>query len=132
MLIIAASGNEGVELEEFGPGGNDHVLTVGATHTDDRTAGFSNFGDGIDLVAPGVDVLSLRARFTDVNYRPASGEEYEVGSRYVGEDKRYIHVNGTSFSTPIVTGVASMILAKYPQLTGERSRTLARGDCRGH
>ena len=50
VLIIAASGNEGVELEDFGPGGYDHVLTVGATHTDDRVGGFSNFGAiGIQL-----------------------------------------------------------------------------------
>jgi len=120
VLVVAASGNEGIELDDFGPGGDDNVLTVGATHDDDRAAGFSNFGDKVDIAAPGVDVLSLRARYTDANYRPgrqAEGE-YTVGDNYVGDDKRYLRVSGTSFSTPIVAGIASLVMAKNPQLTG--------------
>ncbi len=117
VLVVAAAGNDGVELDDFGPGGGDHVLTVGATHTDNRTAAFSNFGEKVDLVAPGVDVLSLRARYTDANYRPANGGDYVVGTNYVGEDKRYLHVSGTSFSAPIVAATASLLLAKNPELT---------------
>ena len=119
-LIIAASGNAGIELGEFGPGGDDNVLTVGATHVDDRAAAFSNYGEKVDLVAPGVDVLSLRARFTDANFRPGrqTTGEYSPGDNYVGDDSRYLRVSGTSFSTPIVAGVASLVLAKNPQLTG--------------
>jgi hypothetical protein len=121
VLVVAASGNDGVELDDFGPGGADNVLTVGATHVDDRAAAFSNYGDKVDLVAPGVDVLSLRARYTDANYRPDGvdhGEdEYVLGTNYVGDDKRYLHVSGTSFSTPIVAGIASLLLSKNPELT---------------
>ncbi len=123
VLVVVASGNEGIELEDYGPAGAEHVLTVGATHTDDRAAAFSNFGDRVDLVAPGVDVLSLRARYTDANYRGT--EEYEIGTNYVGEDKRYLHVSGTSFSAPIVTGTASLLLARSPELTvGDVERIL--------
>ncbi len=119
VLVVAASGNDGIELDDFGPGGNDYVLTVGATHVDNRAAAFSNYGDKVDLVAPGVDVLSLRARYTDANYRPGPEDdgEYEVGDNYVGDDKRYLHVSGTSFSTPIVAGIASLVLSKSPELT---------------
>jgi subtilisin family serine protease len=117
LLVIAASGNEGIEFDDYAPSGAEHVLTVGATHTDDRTAGFSNYGEKVDLVAPGVDILSLRARFTDTNFRPETADEYTIGDRYVGDDNRYLHVNGTSFSTPIVTGVASLIMSKHPQLS---------------
>jgi subtilisin family serine protease len=116
VLVVAASGNEGIELEDYGPGGRDHVLTVGATHIDDRAAGFSNFGSRVDLVAPGVDILSLRARYTDANYR-GDDAEYEIGTNYVGEDKRYLHVSGTSFSAPMVSGTASLLLARSPELT---------------
>ncbi len=119
VLVVAAAGNEGIELEDYGPGGADHVLTVGATHTDDRAAGFSNFGDRVDLVAPGVDVLSLRARYTDANYR-GNDAEYEIGTNYVGDDKRYLHVSGTSFSAPIVSGTASLLLARSPELTASQ------------
>ena len=126
VLIVAAAGNNGIELGDFGPGGNDYVLTVGATHVNDRAAGFSNFGAKIDLVAPGVDVLSLRARYTDANYRPSqNGEgEYAIGDNYVGDDKRYLHVSGTSFSTPIVAGTASLLLSKDPTLTASSVRRI--------
>lgn len=117
VLVVAAAGNSGVELTDFGPGGHDSVLTVGATHVDDRAAAFSNFGARVDLVAPGVDVLSLRARHTDANYRPWQDDRYKLGDFVVGDDKRYLHASGTSFSTPIVTGTAALVLGKNPRLT---------------
>jgi subtilisin family serine protease len=118
VLIVAAAGNSGVEIKDFGPGGHDSVLTVGATEVDDRAAGFSNFGDKLDLVAPGVDVLSLRARGTDVNFRPWKNAEYKMGANVVGDDKRYVRASGTSFSTPIVTATAALVLGNNPKLTG--------------
>lgn len=124
VLVVAASGNGGVELNNFGPGGSDHVLTVGATHTDDRAAAFSNFGDSVDLVAPGVDVLTLRARATDANYRPAQTEAYALGDYIVGEDKRYVRVSGTSFSTPIVSATAALVLSKHPTMKADALMSL--------
>lgn len=124
VLVVAASGNEGIELDDYGPGGSDNVLTVGATFTDDRAAGFSNYGDKVDLVAPGVDVLSLRARYTDANYRPDNEDEYLLGTNYVGEDKRYIHVSGTSFAAPIVAATASLLMAKNPKMSAAEVREL--------
>lgn len=117
VLVVAAAGNSGVELKDFGPGGHDSVLTVGATHVDDRAAEFSNFGDKVDIVAPGVEVLSLRARGTDVNYRPWQQDKYKLGDYIVGTDKRYEHASGTSFATPIVTATAALVLGNNPKLT---------------
>lgn len=125
-LVVAAAGNDGIELDDFGPGGEDDVLTVGATHLDDRAAAFSNYGDRVDIVAPGVDVLSLRARYTDANYRPGGDDEgkYAVGDNYVGPDKRYLHVSGTSFATPIVAGIASLMMSKNPALMADEVRRI--------
>lgn len=124
VLVIAASGNEGIELTDYGPGGSDSVVTVGATHVDNRAAAFSNFGDQVDIVAPGVDVLSLRARFTDANFRPGGDEAYAVGDNVVGDDRRYIRASGTSFSTPIVSATASLLMAKRPELSADEVRDL--------
>ena len=117
VLIVAAAGNDGIELDDYGPGGNESVVTVGATYFDDRTTAFSNFGERVDLTAPGVDVLSLRARFTDANYRPLQTDVYAMGTNIVGEKQDMVHASGTSFSAPIVTATASLMLMQEPGLT---------------
>ena len=80
---------------------------------------FSNHGTALDIAAPGIDVLSLRARRTDI-MRGLPGVEYEPGSAYVGEDRRYYRAGGTSFATPIVAGTASLLLSKNPDLTNDQ------------
>ena len=122
VLIVVAAGNEGVDLDNYGPGGSEYALTVGATYFDDRTAAFSNLGAQVDLTAPGVDVLSLRARSTDVNYRPLQNAEYESGTNVVGEERDRVFASGTSFSAPIVAGTASLLLQKDPTLTADQLR----------
>ena len=122
VLVVAAAGNEGIELGDYGPAGGENVLTVGATHDDDRGTGFANYGDKVDIAAPGVEVLSLRARLTDASYRPGEtgANEYQPGDYFVGDDKRYARANGTSFSAPIVSGVASLLISKNPELTADQ------------
>lgn len=116
VLIVAAAGNEGIALDDYGPGAEDQVFTVAATDFNDRHAEFSNTGSAVDIAAPGVDVLSLRARGTDVNLG-ATGATYHLGDNYLGADKRYIHASGTSFAAPIVSGTASAMLAVEPGLS---------------
>ena len=122
VLIVVAAGNEGKELQDYGLGNHEHVITVAATLYDDTPADFSNFGDAVDLAAPGVDVLSLRARMTDTNFG-AQGVAYDVGDFVVG-DRRYIIASGTSFAAPIVTGVASLIWSARPQLSAAEVRAV--------
>ena len=115
-LIIAAAGNESVDVAEFGPAGSDRVLTVASTGFEDERVPFSNWGAAVDIAAPGVDVLSLRARRTDL-LRDIPGVEYQAGDGFVGEDDQYYRASGTSFSAPIVAGTASLILSSDPSLT---------------
>ena len=118
VVVIVAAGNEGIEVSDWGPAGSDHVITVASTDFDDVRTVFSNWGRGIDIAAPGLDILSLRARRTDT-MRDIPGVEYEPGAAYVGEDRRYYRASGTSFSTPIVAGAASLLLSSRPELSGE-------------
>jgi cerevisin len=62
--FIVAAGNEGVDASNTsparlgGPFGNPGVVTVGATTIADQMASFSNFGNNVDILAPGQDILS--------------------------------------------------------------------------
>lgn len=123
VLIVVASGNEGIDVSEFGPAGADGVIAVGATGLKDEHQKFSNWGKNIDIAAPGIEVLSLRARRTDT-MRDIPEVEYTDGANYVGEDKRYYRASGTSFGAPIVTGVASLMMSKWPQLGAERVKQM--------
>ena len=117
-VVVVAAGNGGNDTSGFGPAGFPGVITVASTDLEDRRAAFSNWGGAVDLAAPGFEVLGLRARRTDT-LRDLPGSSYAPGSAYVGKDRRYYRASGTSFSAPIVTGVASLLLAKNPALTNE-------------
>ncbi|CAM3368394.1 S8 family serine peptidase [Deinococcus saxicola] len=55
-LIVAATGNDGAAVSY--PAAYSSVVAIGATDINDAKADFSNFGPEVDLVGPGVDVLS--------------------------------------------------------------------------
>ncbi|MEE9501871.1 MAG: S8 family peptidase, partial [Candidatus Aminicenantaceae bacterium] len=117
VLIVVASGNESVNVEGLGLASIDGVLTVASTGLDDKRSVFSNWGSQIDIAAPGIEVLGLRARLTDT-MQDIPGVEYVNGASFVGEDNRYYRGSGTSFSAPLVTGIASLVMSKHPEYTG--------------
>ncbi len=101
MLLVAASGNGGrsqVSLPAAYPG----VLAVGATDIADRRWGLSNFGNDLDVVAPGADVYSTAYDFS-----------YTTGS-------------GTSFAAPHVSGLAALIWSANPHLTADEVAEIIR------
>ena len=96
LVIVAASGNGGTNMLYY-PGGDQNVVGVGATcDTLNTLCGFSNYGTGLDVVAPGGNIFTT-----------AAGGGYTYDS-------------GTSFSTPIVSGVAALLFAKNPSLSNSQ------------
>ncbi len=115
VVIVVAAGNEAADISQYGIATSDKVLTVAASGLDDQRAAFSNWGK-IAVTAPGVDILSIRARRTDVMLGIGDGK-YVAGAAYVGQDKRHYRASGTSFAAPFVAGLASLMIANDPSLT---------------
>jgi serine protease len=98
-LVIAAAGNSGSSSVSY-PAAYSECVAISAVDSNEQLASFSQYGDKVELCAPGVDVLS-----TTTETR---------GS--------YERLSGTSMATPVTSGVAGLTLAKW-DLTNSELRT---------
>ncbi|MFQ6127506.1 MAG: fibronectin type III domain-containing protein [Thermoplasmata archaeon] len=107
-LLTAASGNDGTSGVSY-PAKYDTVIAVGATNSGDSRAGFSNYGNELELVAPGVNIISCRRQTP-----PGPGSPY------------YQYMDGTSQAAPHVSGVAALMFSRYPSYTNMQARLILR------
>ncbi len=98
ILVVAASGNENCDCMLY-PARYPEVLAVGANGTDSQPAGFSSYGANLDMLAPGVSLTTT------------TWLSYNQTAAYAGG------VNGTSFASPLVAGMATRILSHQPNAT---------------
>lgn len=90
VLVVCAAGNTGQVERQF-PGGYNEVVGVGAVDFDKKLAAFSTMNKEIDVVAPGVGILSTYP------------------------DNRYAVLSGTSMATPHIAGAAALIINQCEQ-----------------
>jgi hypothetical protein len=119
-VVVVAAGNDGRETKDFAPARYDGAITVTATDRRDKRAPFSNFGPAVDIAAPGVEVLSLRGRGTDL-LAFIRAMEYEPGTGVVGNDRAYYRASGTSFAAPVVSGTIALVLSAKPELSADEA-----------
>ncbi|WP_064200875.1 S8 family serine peptidase [Brevibacillus brevis] len=101
ILVIAAAGNRGLgEDTQLFPAHYPEALSVGSVDRDNQRADTSSVGTGLDLMAPGVDILSTSLH-----------KGYELRS-------------GTSLAAPHVAGAAAVIWSKKGKATNEEVRDI--------
>ncbi|MFG6495377.1 cell wall-binding repeat-containing protein [Fictibacillus sp. UD] len=101
IVLVAAAGNTGDDMYHY-PASFPEVISVGATDSGDEVTHFSTFGDALDIAAPGEDVISALT-----GELAMEGMQYGPGA-------------GTSYSTPLVSSLASLILLKGGEITPEQ------------
>ena len=115
-LFIIAAGNDNENVENVTPQNVNatNTIIVGAVDLDDNRSNFSNFGSGVDIAAPGENlyVPTIRGKGDFPRDVPQIERNYSISSA------------GTSFSAPMVTGVAGLIKAIKPNLTPAQIKTI--------
>ena len=97
--VVASVGNDGTGVVNF-PAAYEGVIGVTSVGASGRVANFSNFGDGVDLAAPGIGVWTATNSMGIASF------------------------SGTSISAAMVTGAIAMMLGSEPSLSPSEIKKL--------
>lgn len=98
VTVVAAAGNESTDEKQY-PASYEGVISVGSVNNDSKLSDFSSYGVSVDVVAPGEDIYS---------------------SSYEKRGSSFENMSGTSMASPVVAGIASLILSKNPTLSAKQ------------
>ncbi|MFZ9084456.1 MAG: S8 family serine peptidase [Ilumatobacteraceae bacterium] len=118
VTVVVAAGNAGLDLDtnDFAPSKCANVISVAALRFDGSRASYTNYGSSIDVAAPGGPggILSLQ----------------NGGTRTADSSWTYGYKQGTSMSTPIVSGIAALVLSVNPNLTPAQVESIIESSAR--
>jgi len=102
VVCVFAAGNSNDDVQYYSPANYERTIAVAATDSNDEKASFSNYGNLIDVCAPGVDVLSTV------------------------RNNGYATYSGTSMACPHTAGVCGLLKSIRPGATYEEVRQIVR------
>ncbi|KAK5949678.1 Basic amino-acid permease [Knufia fluminis] len=107
VVTVVAAGNDDVDASEQSPASAPEAITVGSIDSENARSYFSNFGDVLDIFAPGSDILST----------------------WIGSNSATNTISGTSMATPHVVGLVLYLQAleglSSPEAVADRLTELA-------
>lgn len=89
-VVVVSAMNDGVDP---GYADNPYMISVSATDSNDAKTSWSNYGNFVDIAAPGINIMTT-----------TRGGGYGIWW-------------GTSFASPATAGVVAMVMAANPKLT---------------
>ncbi|OGH95900.1 MAG: hypothetical protein A2X43_04800 [Candidatus Margulisbacteria bacterium GWD2_39_127] len=104
VVVVAAAGNDNDNVADYCPANIANAITVGASDQNDQRCSFSNYGNKIDIAAPGQGIISLGITSTNT---------YEI-------------MDGTSMAAPHVAALAALILQQHPSFTPDEVKNVIR------
>ncbi len=102
VVVVCAAGNDNITNPHY-PAAYSNSISVSASTSRNTKASYSNYGNTIDIAAPGDKVLQ---------------------NTFSGEDEGYYFFAGTSMASPHVAGVAALIKSKNQSLTNIEIRSI--------
>jgi subtilisin family serine protease len=116
ILLIAAAGNEAknIDKQPIYPASYDlpNIISVGATNWVLKLANYSNYGESVDIAAPGGEATSEYAQILSTWSPLAAKEVY------------FKYLQGTSMAAPMVTGTIGLISSQRPYLNGGHLKSM--------
>ncbi|MBK6877960.1 MAG: S8 family serine peptidase [Ignavibacteria bacterium] len=103
-LVVCAAGNES-SSGSFYPASYKYVLSVASTNSSDVRSSFSNYGNNIDICAPGSSIYSTLW------------------------NNSYAIFDGTSMASPIAAGVCAIVKSQFPTYTAMQVGEKVRVNC---
>lgn len=118
-IVVAAAGNSATDAPSY-PAAYAGVFSVGATNLHNELTFYSNYGNSVDLAAPGGDTTVD----VDGNGYPDGILSTFIFETATSRTPEYVFQQGTSMAAPHVAGVFALMKAANPDITAAQIQTL--------
>lgn len=137
VVFCKSAGNDNVDVitGKSCPAELEELLVVGSYNINHEASSFSNYGDTVDICAPGENIYSyahiedldeLISYWRDEGYR---NPEDMIGDSYV-DNTKLVRLDGTSMATPHIAALAALLKTIYPDATPAKIEKMIEGSCR--